>query len=239
MLMVFCCRCRGGLQGTASRAKAQLESEIAALGGQFSACTGRENTSYTAQVLKKDVPKALELLADMLQNSIVDAAALDAERDVVLGELSALSNSEVRVCPLHHLSCTRCHVMVCACACAPQIVLNNLHEVAFQGSGLASTVYGPKANIKSITRDDLLAYAKTYFTGPRVVVAGAGAVSQAQLTELADKYFGKLPSASPAGFAPAVDRPLFTGADIRVRVRGRLPPPFIQLLACLDSRAFS
>lgn len=44
-----------------------LQAEIAALGGGFKAETTRENASFTATVSKKDVPKALEILADILQ----------------------------------------------------------------------------------------------------------------------------------------------------------------------------
>ena len=128
--------------------------------------------------------------------------------------------------------------------------MDNLHDTAYQTSGLAQNVYGSKANIKAITRDDLVNYAKTYFVGPRVAIAGAGAVQQAQvrccrlapgvcvnvcikllvvaplvvlqLAELADKYFGKLASASPAGYAAKVDKAVVTGSEIRVRVRTSL-----------------
>ena len=89
-----------GNQGTASRTKKQLEAELAAIGGQLTATTGRENISFQAQVFQKDVPKALEIIADVLQNSAFDAAAVEAERANILKEIAAASSDVKAVCIL-------------------------------------------------------------------------------------------------------------------------------------------
>ena len=82
-------RGRGGRgQGTAKRSEAQLEADFESLGGHFNVSTCREKTVYTATVLKKDVPKALDVLADIVQNSTYSAAAVDKERGVILKELA-------------------------------------------------------------------------------------------------------------------------------------------------------
>lgn len=39
------------------------EASIAAMGGQFSVVVDREHVTYSATVLKADVPKAMEILA--------------------------------------------------------------------------------------------------------------------------------------------------------------------------------
>jgi hypothetical protein len=43
--------------------------EIEDMGGHLNAYTSREQTTYYAKVLDKDVPRAMEVLADILQNS--------------------------------------------------------------------------------------------------------------------------------------------------------------------------
>jgi len=180
-------------KGTTNLSQQQLSKEIANLGGQFSATTTRDSTAFTATVFKKDLAKAVQILGDIVQNSTFDAAAVEAEKAVILGELSTEAKTHAAV------------------------VFNNLHDTAFQGTGLAQTVYGTKASISSITSADLASFVKTYYTGPRVVVSAAGAVQQAEVAALADKYFGSLPSAPPAGFAPKTDVAAFIGSDIRVR----------------------
>ena len=46
-----------------------MELEVENLGAHLNAYTSREQTVFYAKCLKNDVPKALEILADILQNS--------------------------------------------------------------------------------------------------------------------------------------------------------------------------
>jgi len=144
-------------------------------------------------VFSKDVPRTVELLADALQNSVYDAAEVEAEREVILGEIDAHA---------HDYKAT---------------TMDNLFDTAFQGSGLSRSVYGSAASVKALTRDQLAAFARTYYTAPRVVVSAAGAVQHAQVSELAEKFFGKLPSAPASGLVASADPVSFLGSEIRVR----------------------
>ena len=56
-------------KGTSKRSQLQLETEVENMGAHLNAYTSREQTVYYAKVLKKDVPKAVELLSDILLNS--------------------------------------------------------------------------------------------------------------------------------------------------------------------------
>src|SRR3546814_16444230 len=53
----------------------------------LNAYTSREQTAYYAKVLKEDVALALDVLADILQNSTFDPNELERERAVVLQEI--------------------------------------------------------------------------------------------------------------------------------------------------------
>ncbi len=182
-------------KGTPSRTQLQLETEIENIGGHLNAYTSREQTVYFAKVFKKDVPKAMEILSDILQNATLDKDAINRERNVILREMEEIEKQE------------------------EEVVFDLLHETAFQGNGLGKTILGPVENIKSISKDDLKEYIATHYTAPRFVVAGAGAVEHKQLAELADKYFGKLPSAAPSNLAKniAYTPALFNGSDLRIR----------------------
>lgn len=74
-------------KGTEDRTVRQLEEEIENMGGHLNAYTSREQTTYYAKVLDHDVPKALGILADILQNSSFDEARINRERDVILREM--------------------------------------------------------------------------------------------------------------------------------------------------------
>jgi len=180
-------------KGTSKMSQQALELEIENLGGHLNAYTSREQTVFYAQVFKDDVPRAVEILGDMLLNPKLDEQAIEKERGVILRELEEVS------------------------AITEEVVFDSLHETAFAGQGLGRTILGPRENIASITKDQLRDYIDTHYTGPRVVVAGAGAVDHAQLADLADKHFGSLPSSPPAGKVVPTDTARFIGSELRYR----------------------
>jgi len=177
-------------KGTAKRTQAQLEKEIENIGGHLNAYTSREQTVYYAKVFKQDVEQAVDILADILQNSTLDEGAINRERGVILREMEeVMANRE-------------------------EVIFDELHATAFQGTPLGRTILGPEENIMSITRDDLEKYIKTHYTAPRMCVAGAGAVNHDQLCELSQKAFGSLPTTAASDLALNRDCQ-FTGSDAR------------------------
>lgn len=74
-------------KGTEKRNARELEEEIENMGGHLNAYTSREQTTYYAKVADNDVPKALDILADILQNSRFDENRISRERDVILREM--------------------------------------------------------------------------------------------------------------------------------------------------------
>ena len=181
-------------KGTNNRTQQQLEVEIENMGGHLNAYTSREQTVYYAKVFKQDVPQAMEILSDILQNSKLDEAAIDRERDVILREMEEVNKDY------------------------NEQILDHLHESAYMGTGLGRTILGPEENIRNLTRNDLTDYIKTHYTAPRFVVAGAGAVDHAQLVDLTEKHFGKLPAdtTDPKDLINN-DPAVFTGSDKRIR----------------------
>lgn len=180
-------------KGTKNRTQKQLEIEIENMGAHLNAYTSREQTVYYAKVFKNDVPKAVEILADILQNSLLDENAITRERDVILRESQEVNKNY------------------------EEVILDELHSTAFMGTGLGRTILGPDENIKNLTRNDLQSYINTHYTANRFVIAAAGAVDHKQLTDLTQQHFGGLATSSKdvatSHFEPAV----FTGSDKRIR----------------------
>ena len=89
---------------------------------------------FYAKAFRQDVGKAVDIVSDILQNSKLDASAIERERDVILREQEEVEKQ------------------------AEEVVFDHLHEVAFQGQALGRTILGPRENILSISRDDLTNY---------------------------------------------------------------------------------
>lgn len=80
-------------KGTERRTARALEEEIENMGGHLNAYTSREQTTYYAKVMDKDVPQALDILADILQHSKFEEKRINRERDVILREMEEVPES--------------------------------------------------------------------------------------------------------------------------------------------------
>lgn len=78
-------------KGTKKRSTRALEEEVENMGGHLNAYTSREQTTYYAKVVKNDVPKAMNILGDILQNSSIKQEDIDRERSVILQEMREVS----------------------------------------------------------------------------------------------------------------------------------------------------
>lgn len=146
------------------------------------------------QVFKKDVGKAVDILSDILQNSSLEASAVERERSVILREMEEVEKE------------------------SDEVLFDHLHATAFQFTSLGRPILGPAANVRSITRDDLATYIATHYTAPRMVLVGAGAVDHEALCKLAAGAFTQLRSdPTTAAQLCAASPALFTGSEVRMR----------------------
>ena len=170
-----------------------LEEEIEDIGGHLNAYTSREQTTYYAKVMDSDVNQALDVLADILQNSKFEEQRINRERDVILREMQEVEGQ------------------------TDEVVLDHLHATAFQYTPLGRTILGPAQNIKSITRNDLQNYIKTHYTASRMVIAAAGAVKHEEVVEQVKKLFNKLSSDTTSTTQLVAKEPSsFTGSEVRM-----------------------
>lgn len=181
-------------KGTKERNVKQLEVEIENMGGHLNAYTSREQTCYYAKTAKADVGKAVDVLADILQNSSLSESAVERERDVILREMQ-----EVESMP-------------------EEVIFDHLHATAFQWTPLGRTILGSADNVRSITRQNLVDYIKQHYTASRMVLSAAGAVDHDALVKLAEAKFGGLPTGGLSTVQLVKEGPaVFTGSEVRYR----------------------
>lgn len=179
-------------KGTAKRSQTDLELEVENMGAHLNAYTSREQTVFYAKCLSKDVPKAVEILADIIQNSKLGESEIERERSVILREMQEVESN------------------------LQEVVFDHLHATAYQGTPLGQTILGPTKNIKSIGKSDLSDYISNHYKASRIVLSGAGGVNHQELVQLANSNLGKLQNTYD-GKPPAVSPCRFTGSEMRVR----------------------
>lgn len=88
------------------------------MGAHLNAYTSREQTVYYAKAFDKDIPGAVDILSDILQNSKLDASAIERERDVILREQEEVDKQ------------------------LEEVVFDHLHSVAFQRECTSNSMAG-------------------------------------------------------------------------------------------------
>ncbi|KAK8710120.1 hypothetical protein V6N13_145459 [Hibiscus sabdariffa] len=180
-------------KGTEKRSARELEEEIENMGGHLNAYTSREQTTYYAKVMDRDVFKALDILADILQNSKFEEHRIRRESDVILREMEEVEGQ------------------------MEEVIFDHLHSTAFQYTPLGRTILGPADNIRKITKEHLQNYIQTHYTAPRMVIAASGAVKHEEIVEQVKKLFTKLSSDPTTGSQLVMNEPAsFTGSEVRM-----------------------
>ena len=155
-------------KGTAKRSALEIAEEIEQVGGEINAATSLETTAYYARILKGDEGLALEILADIIQNSSFDAGELDREREVILQEIAATQDSP------------------------DEIAYDLIQEAAFPGQAVGRAILGTPQTVGAATPEDLRCFLKANYQPERMVVSAAGAVHHDKIERHARALFGGL-----------------------------------------------
>ncbi|QRV94913.1 QCR1 core subunit of the ubiquinol-cytochrome C reductase complex protein [Ceratobasidium sp. AG-Ba] len=150
-----------------------ISAQIDALGGQFLCSSSRETIMYQASHFTHDVPAALGIIADTIQNSLFLPEEMEAQRDAAAYEVREVSAK-------------------------PEMILPEIiHSVAYKDNTLGNPLLCPEDRIDKIDGPLLREFMRTWFRPERMVIAGAG-MPHAELVELAEKHFGdmSLPTAA-------------------------------------------
>ncbi|MEI2386470.1 pitrilysin family protein [Breoghania sp. JC706] len=177
-------------KGTRRRTARAIAEEIEAVGGELNASTSVENTAYYVRVLADDVPLAVDLLADILGNSVFDPLELKREQHVILQEIGGAQDSP------------------------EDWAFDLMQEAAWPGQPIGRTILGTPQTVRSFTPDSIREYLDTHYRAGGMVLSAAGKVDHDAIVELARKCFGQFPEGPGAGFPSAT----YQGGESR-RVR--------------------
>jgi len=177
-------------KGTRKRSAQRIKETVEGTGGQLNAFTGEESTCFFARVLKPYFPQTLEVLADMVQNAVLDPAEIKREKAVILEEIKMYRDI------------------------AAQHVEDMMGEMLWPRHALGRPVSGTQASVRRLGRKELAAYRDQYYHGSNCVVAVAGPVQHEAVVRRVRSLFKgqkKMPESSfdPAGKAPAHPRARF------------------------------
>ena len=175
-------------KGTARRSALAITQEIENVGGRLNAYTTKEYTTYYIQALAEYLPLTIDLLGDMLQNSVFDPQELEREKNVILQEIWQSYD-------------------------APEdIIFDHFQQTAYPSCPLGKPIIGNIDNVKRFDREALFEYFYAYYKPRAMILAAAGKVDHAQVVESAARAFPKADPVSPKYALPS----LYCGGEYRV-----------------------
>lgn len=153
-------------KGTKERTAKQIAVDMDKIGGQINAFTSKECTCYHARVTPDKLDVAVDVLADLFQNSTLDSQELEKEKGVVIEEI-AMVNDNVE-----------------------ELAHEKISELFFTGSTLSKPILGPAENIQRFTRGDLDDYIHRHYYPANIVVSVAGSYDEARMLDIIENHLG-------------------------------------------------
>jgi predicted Zn-dependent peptidase len=175
-------------KGTRRRSAWQIASDIENVGGEINAATSVETTSFYARVLGDDVALAVDILADILQESKFEPEELEREQHVILQEIGAAHDTP------------------------DDIVFDRFTETAFRHQTLGRSILGTPETVKSFTSKQLHSFMKRQYGAERMVAVAAGDIRHDDFVREIEAKLGKF-RARATGALPQLAH--YVGGDFR------------------------
>ncbi len=176
-------------KGTTTRTAQHIAREVDAIGGNLDAFTGKETVCFNIKVLDEHVPKALDILSDLVLNPTFAEEEVVRERGVVLEEIKMDEDN-------------------------PDYLVHEIFTQHFwQGHALGKPILGTEKTVSGLDRAKLLDYYGSRFRGGNMVFSAAGHLDHDRFVEQVTRRFAGL----QPGESLTVDAPPKTAADIILR----------------------
>jgi predicted Zn-dependent peptidase len=150
-------------KGTERRSAQEIALALESRGGALDAFTSREYTSYQARVLDEDLPRALDVLTDVVRQPVLRDADLDLERRVVLEEISAVEDT-------------------------PDDLVFEVHaRTLWPDHPYGYSILGTRETVGALAADDLRSLHRRAYHPRQVVITAVGSLNHDVLVKLAAK----------------------------------------------------
>lgn len=154
-------------KGTARRPQSiDISRDLDAVGADYNAFTSKDSTEYYIRLQAERLPLAVDMLEDMLFNSLYRPEDIQSERKVIHEEIRMYEDNPAL------------------------LVEEMMEEELFRGSPLAGRINGTVETMEGISREALVAYRDRYYVPSRTVIAVAGKFDRRKVLVMLEEKFG-------------------------------------------------
>ena len=190
-------------KGTKSRTAQKIAREVDAIGGNLDAFTSKETICFNMKVLDEHVPKALDVLTDLVMYPVFAPEDIDRECKVILEEIKMDEDN-------------------------PDMLVHEIFTQSFwKGHALGKPILGTRDTVRRFDQGTLFDFYGGRFQGGNMIFSAAGNLDHDAFVSLVAEKLAHLPSASAAP-NPLSDRP-----KVHARIVSKQKKSLEQLQLCL------
>lgn len=170
-------------EGTTNRPSPYLlNKEIDSIGGSFNGETDKLNNAYSIITINKHLEKAIDILSDMIKNSLFNSESIEKERQVIINEIDSAQDNP------------------------REIAVDLFFEALFGKNSLSYPIAGLKEDVLRITQNQIKEYHRNHFVGSNIHIVIVGNIDNCKNRLI--KYFGDLPKGKPSRLSNPLDFPV-------------------------------
>lgn len=152
-------------KGTKKRKAYHINNRLENVGGELNAFTTKEETVIHATVLKTDLEKAVDLIADITFNSTFPEKEIEKEKTVICDEIDSYRDNP------------------------SELIFDDFDDLLFAGSPLGRSTLGNKRILKRFTSHDIRTFIQRTYNTNQMVFTSIGQVPFTKIQRWCEKYF--------------------------------------------------
>lgn len=153
-------------KGTTHRKSFHIINRMERVGGELNAYTSKEDTFIYSIFPAQYYLRAIELISDLITNSVFPADEIDKEREVIIDELQSYRDMPA------------------------EAVYDDFEDYFFEGTPLGHNILGNEDTIRRFTSEDCINFINKWYVPDNMVFFSHGNISFDTLCRYLEKYFG-------------------------------------------------
>lgn len=126
-------------KGTARRSSLDVINCLESVGGDLNAYTTKTDTVYYAAILKDYLPRAIDLLSDIVFHSVYPQKQIDKEVEVICDEIESYNDSPA------------------------DLIYDEFENIIFRGTPLGHNILGTADRVRRFTTADALMFTRAFY----------------------------------------------------------------------------
>ena len=156
-------------KGTTNRSAEDIARAADSIGGHLDAFTAKETTNYSIKVLDEHLPRAFNIVADLVKNPLFEPTHITNESRVIQEEIKMVEDTP------------------------DDLVHEIFTQTYWRGHALGRPILGTRRSVRGFDRKRLTRYYRRHYAPNNMLVAAAGHIHHAQIVDLVQKEFGARP----------------------------------------------